>query len=125
MINNLYYIYFILILYILSNTFTKYMSVISNFNLYLALYIFKFVLITVLIEPITSVVVVAPTWITSPYVQADSKRIINGDLCSCTTGSTTTPVPTGTLLFTTAFPSIPNLGYGISNYQGINLCYIL
>ncbi len=59
---------------------------------------------------------VAPTWVTSPYVQAKSHRVINGDLCSCTTGNTSTP--TATMNFANAFTLIPNLGYGISNYQG-------
>jgi hypothetical protein len=59
---------------------------------------------------------VAPVWITSSYVQAASRRVINGDICSCTTGNSSTP--TATMTFTTAFTIIPNLGYGISNYQG-------
>jgi hypothetical protein len=59
---------------------------------------------------------VPPTWLTSSYVQADSKKVINGDLCRCTTGNTSTP--TATMPFTTAFTNIPNLGYGVSNYQG-------
>ena len=59
---------------------------------------------------------VAPTWVTSSYVQANSQKVINGDLCNCTTGNTQTP--TATMTFVTAFTLIPNLGYGISNYQG-------
>lgn len=43
--------------------------------------------------------------------------MIDGDLCLCKTGNTSTP--TTNMPFTTAFLSIPNLGYGISNYQGI------
>ena len=65
---------------------------------------------------ISSLFTVPPTWITSSYVQADSARVINGDACNCTTGNNATP--TGTLNFPTAFTAIPNLGYGISNYQG-------
>ena len=61
-------------------------------------------------------ITVAPTWVTSSYVQANSRRVINGDLCSCTTGSSSTP--TATMTFVTAFSAIPHLAYGISNYQG-------
>jgi hypothetical protein len=63
-------------------------------------------------------VTVAPTWVTSPFVQANSQKIINGDVdvCNCPTGNTSTP--TATMLFVTAFSAIPHLGYGISNYQG-------
>lgn len=59
---------------------------------------------------------VAPTWITSSYVQAASKKVIDGVACSCKTGNTSTP--TATLTFVTAFSAVPNLGYGITNYQG-------
>lgn len=58
---------------------------------------------------------VAPTWITSPYIQAASKKIIDGDLCTCKTGNTSTP--TATMTFTTAFSAPPNLGFGVTNYQ--------
>lgn len=61
---------------------------------------------------------VAPTWITSSYVQAASKRVIDGDACSCKTNNLTTP--TATMTFVTAFPAVPNLGFGITNYQGKN-----
>lgn len=55
---------------------------------------------------------VAPTWVTSPFVKADWKKII-----STKTGNTSTP--TGSLTFSApAFTAIPNLGYGISNYDG-------
>jgi hypothetical protein len=63
---------------------------------------------------------VPPTWLTSSYVQANSYKLINGDLCNCVTGNSSTP--TATMLFATAFTIPPNLGYGISNYQG-NLVY--
>jgi hypothetical protein len=61
-------------------------------------------------------ITVAPSWVTSPYVQADSQKIINGDICSCVTDSSSTPI--ATMNFVNAFTLIPNLGYGISNYQG-------
>lgn len=51
---------------------------------------------------------VAPTWITSPFVKADWKKII-----STKTGNTSTP--TGKLTFSApAFATVPNLGYGVS-----------
>ncbi len=59
---------------------------------------------------------VPPTWVTSSYVQANSQRVIDGDICNCKTGNSQTP--TATMTFVTAFGAIPNLGYGISNYQG-------
>jgi hypothetical protein len=74
----------------------------------------NWILVFGLIEFVKSVSV-APTWVTSPYVQANSQRIINGDICSCTTGNSSTP--TATMTFVTAFTVIPNIGYGISNYQ--------
>jgi hypothetical protein len=61
-------------------------------------------------------ITVAPTWVTSQYVQADSYKIIDGDLCSCTTGNSSTP--TATMIFTNAFSSLPHLAYGISRYEG-------
>lgn len=67
-------------------------------------------------ESARSVIQVAPTWVTSSYLQANSKKVINGDATGTTTGNSSTP--TATVPFTAAFPSVPNLGYGISNYQG-------
>lgn len=81
----------------------------------------KVILICSFIKVISSLLTVPPTWVTSPYVQADHRRVINGDACNSKTGNNTTP--TGTLAFPTAFASIPNLGYGISNYQG-NFIYM-
>ncbi len=75
----------------------------------------NWILVYILIYFVQSVPVV-PNWVTSSYVQADSQKIINGDICSCTTDSSLTP--TATMNFATAFTLIPNLGYGISNYQG-------
>lgn len=54
---------------------------------------------------------VPPTWITSSYFQADSKKII-----TTLTGNSMTP--TATLLFVTPFSNIPSIGYGITSYQG-------
>ena len=58
----------------------------------------------------------APNWLTSNYLQTGFKKVIDGDLCGCKTGSTSTP--TSTLTFTTAFTVLPNLGYGMTSYQG-------
>lgn len=58
---------------------------------------------------------VSPTWLTSSYVQAASKKIIDGDACNCKTGNSQTPL--FTFLFTTPFSQAPNLGYGCSGYQ--------
>lgn len=63
-----------------------------------------------------SVVTVAPTWITSNYLQADTKKVIDGDALGNTTGNSSTP--NATFTFPNAFTQIPNLGYGISGYQG-------
>ena len=59
-----------------------------------------------------SPVTVAPTWVGNTYVQAGSKRIVNG----VETGSNVTP--TSTITFTVAFTTAPNLVYGISDYEG-------
>lgn len=57
-----------------------------------------------------------PIWLSSPLVQTDKKKVINGDLCNCKTGSNANPLPSATLTFISSFPSIPNLGYGLSGY---------
>lgn len=64
---------------------------------------------------------VVPTWITSSFVQAESKKIINGDVTGTATGNSSSP--TSTMTFLTPFPTVPNLGYGISGYQGIYYLY--
>lgn len=64
----------------------------------------------------------APNWITSNYIQTGFKKVIDGDLCGCKTGRTSTP--TSTLTFTTAFNVLPNLGYGMTSYQGIMFFYL-
>lgn len=59
----------------------------------------------------------APNWVTSNFIQTGFKKVIDGDSCSCKTGNSSTP--TATLTFTTPFTVLPNLGYGITSYQGI------
>lgn len=54
-----------------------------------------------------STVQYAPTWLTSPYIDAGQYAII-----STLTGSASTP--SYQMMFTTPFSSIPNAGYGIS-----------
>lgn len=73
---------------------------------------------TLMLNTVHTVNTFVPTWVTSSYVQANSKRVIDGDATSTKTGTNTTPTPTATIPFITAFTAIPNLGYGISNYQG-------
>lgn len=55
---------------------------------------------------------VAPTWITSHYIQADHYNVI-----STKTGNTSTP--TATMTFAKQFQKIPNLGYGSAAYIGL------
>lgn len=71
---------------------------------------------TFMVNTVHAVNTFVPTWVTSPYVQADSKKLIDGDVTGNTVGNNTTP--TASIPFTTAFTAVPNLGYGISNYQG-------
>lgn len=59
---------------------------------------------------------VPPTWLTSPFVQADTRYVIDSTLTGTPVGSSSTP--TSTMPFVTAFSSIPSLGYGICNYEG-------
>jgi hypothetical protein len=73
-------------------------------------------LVLILMKFTVSIIQVAPTWVTSSYLQANSKKVINSDITGTTTGNTQTP--TATIPFVTAFTVVPNLGYGISNYQG-------
>jgi hypothetical protein len=62
---------------------------------------------------------VPPTWITSNYILAASNKVINSQ-----TNNSKTPVPSATMPLTTAFTAVPNLGYGLSGYQGIFLFLI-
>jgi hypothetical protein len=59
---------------------------------------------------------VPPTWQTSSYVQAGSFKVVDYVTCSCSVGNTSTP--TASTSFTTAFGAPPNLGYGVSGYEG-------
>lgn len=43
--------------------------------------------------------------------------MINRDILNCKAGNSF--IPTATMTFTNSFTSTPNLGYGISSYQGI------
>lgn len=63
------------------------------------------------------VTLVAPTWLTSNYIQADSRKVIDDSITHNITGNTSHP--NATLTFANAFTVVPNLGYGISNYQGM------
>jgi len=53
-----------------------------------------------------------PTWLTSPFFKAGNRAVINNNL----TGSSSNPQYTFT--FSSSFTNIPNLAYGIKNYQG-------
>ncbi len=68
------------------------------------------ILLIVSLKEIQSLTV-APTWITSSFVQVASYKIIN-----TRTGNSTTP--TATMPFSASFPSPPNLGYGVIDYEG-------
>lgn len=76
-------------------------------------YLFFVCAIVSVIQPILCIIQAPPTWVTSNYFKAGSNSIING---TSTTGSSTTPTPTATLTFPSAFPSVPNLAYGMSHY---------
>lgn len=60
--------------------------------------------------------VTTPVWQTSGYVQSDQKKIINGDACPCTIGSSLTF--TTLMSFVGSFPAPPYLVYGVSRYEG-------
>lgn len=68
-----------------------------------------------LIYQIGCIVNVAPSWKTSNYIQAASHKVINYVMTgSGTTPKATIPFPNG------SFSAIPNLGYGVSGYEGNN-----
>lgn len=71
-----------------------------------------------LLNGLTSGLLLPPTWMSNTMVQTDRKKVINGDLCNCRTGSNANPLPSATFTFIQAFAVIPNLGYGLSDYQG-------
>lgn len=64
-----------------------------------------------LINSATSVGV-PPSWVTNPYAQAGSRRVINNVL----TGNAVTP--TATITFATAYTIAPHLAYGVADYEG-------
>lgn len=72
----------------------------------------SFLILIALIQiPHTFTIQVPPTWVTSPLVKAAQFNVIN-----TLTGSSATP--TATMTFTSAFSMVPNLAYGIINYEG-------
>ena len=52
-----------------------------------------------------------PVWVTSNYFRADNQAVI-----STLTGSNVKP--TFRFTFSSPLPGMPNLGYGIKNYEG-------
>ena len=64
-----------------------------------------------LINSATSVAV-PPSWVSNPYAQAGTRRVIN----NVRTGSTMTP--TATIPFVTAYTTAPHLAYGVADYEG-------
>ena len=68
-------------------------------------------LITLLYATAHQSIFVQPVWVTSNYFRAGNEAVINS-----LTGSSVTPMYTFT--FSSALPGIPNLGYGIKNYEG-------
>ena len=70
-----------------------------------------FLLIAFLYTTVHQSVFIQPVWVTSNYFRAGNEAVINS-----LTGSSVTPMYTFT--FSSALPGIPNLGYGIKNYEG-------
>ena len=75
-----------------------------------------FLLVALLYRTISQSVFVEPVWVTSDYFRAGNEAVINS-----LTGSSVTPMYTFT--FSSALPGIPNLGYGIKNYEGTFCIY--
>ena len=73
-----------------------------------------FLILTLLYTTLHQSIFVEPVWVTSNYFRAGNEAVINS-----LTGSSVTPMYTFT--FSSALPGIPNLGYGIKNYEG-TLC---
>lgn len=69
---------------------------------------------------LTSSASVPPTWITSSYIDANSNRVIN----NAQTNNSKSPTPSATMTFGISFTTAPNLGYGLSNYQGTLFIYL-
>lgn len=72
--------------------------------------------ITYLLFQESTAIIVAPTWVTSPYAQAGSRFLINANATGVKIGNASTP--TATITFATAFLATPNLAYGVDNYEG-------
>ena len=56
---------------------------------------------------------VEPIWLTSDYLRAGNRDVIHN-----LTGSDADPVPTFTFTFSSPLSGVPDLGYGIKNYEG-------
>ena len=56
---------------------------------------------------------VQPIWVTSSYFRAGNQAVI-----STLTGSSANPPPRYTFTFSSPLTGIPELGYGIKNYEG-------
>jgi hypothetical protein len=68
-------------------------------------------------------VAVPPAWRDTPWIKTGSYKIIDGNICSCITGSTPIPAATATLTYPTSFSVSPNLAYGIHQYEGKKYYY--
>jgi hypothetical protein len=73
------------------------------------------------LQPSISTISYPPNWVTSPYMQAGSFLLINTTGSANPVGNNTTPK--GTINFNRSFTSVPNLGYGISRYEGTLTMY--
>lgn len=65
---------------------------------------------------VLSVLTYPPIWLTSNYLQAGSYMIIDSSVSNKATGNSSTPK--GSITFGSSFSAPPNLGYGISRYEG-------
>ena len=77
---------------------------------------FTSLIIALFINYVLSFTTNSPTWITSPYFKAGYNQVI-----SSPQGNTSSP--TYTFTFSSTFPSIPKLAYGIKCYRGNFLKY--
>lgn len=77
-------------------------------------------LLAFILTPALCFVSVDPTWLTSTFLKSESWKLIDGDSLGRTVGPTETP--TATMTFSgTPFTAVPNLGYGISKYEGMEV----
>jgi len=80
----------------------------------------SFQFLAFILTPTLSFLSVDPTWLTSTFLKSESWKLIDGDSLGRTVGPSETP--TATMTFTgTPFTDIPNLGYGISKYEGMEV----